>query len=217
MADWTLLELKKKVGRTCGDPDALTYPDDIKSHIVNAIESMAENIVAISDLNRSLNDEERKAYQEVIGLAESEIFPMLKDIEGTPSYSNKVGFYQFDNTIFKSMIRLRDVQVSSTQSKTYNFKKINSLREFNRIKGNPHLMPDEGEAVWFNSGNKVYIMWGSEKILSLVFSCLVSLNYSSWTDATDLLQTLGFGSNFLVAVSKRASYTMRLQIGLEKE
>lgn len=215
MSDWTLLDIQKKVGQECGDPDATGYPNAIKAHITDAIESLASDIVTIADSERALNDAERNKYAEILNLSENEISPMLQEVTITPSYSNGIAVVSVTNANFPKAIKIRDLFSNPQNATKIKFHKLNSMKEFNRKISNPHLRPETDEAVWFNSGNKIYINYPGSQTRVINFSCFVSIDYSAWTATTDL-QTLGFGTGFLEKVIDRASYTMRLQLGFEK-
>jgi len=226
---WKISNIKKMIGRGIGDPDALTYPDAIKDHFIEAIESLAEDIVALADIHRQLTDAERQQYAEVINISENEIYPMITEFTKLPAYSNNVASFAITNANFLKVIKVRDIFVDPQNAKRYTFIKVYSMKEFIGRSMNPHLVPREGEIMWLNLGNKihVYSVSGSsgssgsiDSGVSLWFHCLVSLDYDSWKESTSReanLQTLGFGTNFLTKAIEKATYTMKLQLGLEKE
>ena len=216
MSNWTLSKVKKQIGRQCGDPDVTSYPDAIQDHLIDAIESLAEDIVAIADLTRALTDSERVRFKEVLNILENEISPMITEVRLPPSYSNKVATFNVNNTNFPRVIKVRDLYVSANMVKDYKFDKIESMKDFIRMKNNPHLQPSDGEAAWYNAGNIIDVFWGEDRSVILQFHCLTSQQYDNWTTNQDL-QSLGFGSNFLTQAVNRAAYTMRLQLNLEKE
>ncbi|MEA2036290.1 MAG: hypothetical protein U9O94_02190 [Nanoarchaeota archaeon] len=220
MAMWALDNIKKMIGRTCGDPEAITYADAIQDHFINAIESLAEDIVAIKDLNRALNDEEREQYAEVLAISENEIYPMVNHYVVNPLFSNHVALIDVNDSGRTDIIRVRYLDVNPQSNVAYTFKELNSLEEMNRIKKNPHLRPSENEIAWVNNGNKIFVYWIStdenSRVPEIYMYCLLSSSYDDWrTDEN--IQELGFGTNFIGAAIKRASYTMRLQLGFEKE
>ena len=218
---WTLTEVKQMIGRECGDPEVTSYPDAIQDHLIKAIEELADNITTMADIKRELTDKERTAYSEVIGISENEIYPMLKIVGITPSFSNLVASISINNANFPRAIKVRDVFWGLQNADTKRIIPVNTYSEFVRRKTNPHLQPQTGEVVWFNSGNKIHILMSStlasSTSLKFNFHTLTSLDYDSWTGNTNLQTTTGFGSNFLVKCVKRAAYTMRLQLSQEKE
>jgi len=219
MSTWTLDNVKKMIGRLIGDPDALTYSDTIKDHLIEAIESLAEDIVILADIDRQLTDAERQQYAEAINISENEIYPMLKEFAKSPSYSNNVASFAITNATFVKVIKVRDIFTNPQNSTVYNPKKVFSMKEFTERANNPHLVPGVGEYMWLNLGNRVYVYWptitADTAVVQLWFHCLVSLDYSGWAEKENL-QTLGFGTNFLTKAIEKAIYTMKLQLGLEK-
>jgi len=216
MSTWTLDNVKKMIGRQCGDPKATGYSSAIKDHLINAIESLAEDIVAIADIDRALTDDDRKRYSEVINISENEIYPMLTEVPKIPSYSNKVASFSITNSQFVKVIKVRDIFINPQIGAKIRFFRLMSMVEFNRHSTNPHLIASEGEIFWLNLGNKIWVYNNGSGNYQLYFHCLTSLDYSGWTDSTNL-QVLGFGTNFLTNAISRAAYTMRLQLGFEKE
>ena len=216
MSTWTLDNIKKMIGRGIGDPNALTYSDAIKDHLIEAIESLAEDIVAIADLDRDLNDAERQRYAEAINISENEIYPMITEYSKNPAYSNNVASFAITNANFLKVIKVRDIFTNPQNATIYTPKKVYSMKEFTERSRNPHLVPGADEYMWLNIGNKIYVYWSGSRATYLLFHCLVSLDYAGW-DTEENLQTLGFGTNFLTKAIERASYTMRLQLGFEKE
>lgn len=220
MSVWTLDNIKKMVGRKCGDPEAAGYPNEIFDHLVEAIESLAEDIVTIADLDRALTEDERKQYAEVINISENEIYPMLFEFNKNPSYSNNVASFAITNANFVKVIKVRDLFINPQNVKNIRFERVFSMKEFTRRATNQHLRPRSAESVWINNGNKVLVLKyedssGISASIQLWFRCLISLDYSGWAENQNL-QSLGFGTNFLVKAIDRAGYTMRMQLGLEK-
>ena len=213
---WSLDNVKKMIGRQCGDPEATGYSSAIKDHLINAIESLAEDVVSIADINRALNDDERKRYSEVINISENEISPMLQIKNKNLTYINNVGKIAVSNAEFPSLIKIRNITTELSSTTKYTFKKVDSMAEFIKITKNVHLAPRSDEIIWTNNGNYVYIYLAAKSPPALMFYNLISPSYSSWSDTQDL-QTLGFGTNFLTKAISRAAYTMRLQLGFEKE
>jgi len=216
---WTLTEVKQMIGRECGDPEVTSYPDAIQDHLIKAIEELADQITNIADMKRELTDEERVAYEEVVGISENEIFPLLKDVEVSPKFSNKVASIAINNTNFPLTMKVRSLFWGLQNVGSKRITKVDTYSEFVFCKSNPHKQPASDEIIWFNSGNKIHVLIDQEvtKTIKLYFATLTSLDYSAWSRNINLQTTVGFGSNFLVKCVKRAAYTMRLQLSQEKE
>ncbi|MCK5788242.1 MAG: hypothetical protein KAH32_04560 [Chlamydiia bacterium] len=216
MSTWTVDNIKKMIGRGCGDPDAVSYPDAIFDHFIIAIEELAEDITTIADLDRALTDDERRRYAEAINISENEIYPMLYEYIKSASFINKIASFAITNANFVKVIKVRDIYTNPQNTSRHSFTRLYSMKEFTNRTTNPHLLPRDDESVWLNIGNKVFIYWSATRVSQLWFNCLISLDYSGWSRSQNL-QTLGFGSNFLSTAIKKATYTMRLQLNLEKE
>jgi len=159
MSTWTLDNVKKMIGRKCGDPQAGSYSDAIKDHLIEAIESLAEDITTIADLDRALTDDERNKYAEVMNISENEIYPMLTEFQKNPSYSNHVASFAITNANFVRVIKVRDIFVNPQNASRYTFERLFSMKEFTLRSKNPHLQPRSDEFVWLNNGNKVFVLY----------------------------------------------------------